>query len=231
MIGALLGVGAALAAPLLVMPPAELPEPPGPVLAWFTEDAVAAATTSESSGLSAEELARLAVGTPINVGMWSEDFVAGVTTAEPVVASAEWVAPVTLDGAGLGAVVAATAADGAVEDHRVIWDEDLGYALGSFLATTFILDEGTTGWFRLGGDVLTPVTAGAKDVLAGSIDVRAYQPFLVERYSTAQEEETAPSEGGGPLLGPVTITAGAVVAMLALVGVIVWIRRPEAPND
>lgn len=228
--GGLLGAGIALAAPLLVLPPVALPEPPGPVLAWFAEEGVVAATTSESSGLSAEELTRLAVGTPINVGLWSEDFLAGVTTAEPVVASGEWVAPVTLDGAGLGAIVAAAAGDGAVADHRVLWDEDLGYALVSFLATTFILDEGTTGWFRLGGDVLTPVTAEAKDVLAGSIDVRAYQPFLVERYSTAQEEEAVPSEGGGPLLRPVAITAAAVVALLALVGVIVWVRRPEAPN-
>ncbi len=223
-----------LAAPAVAaagVAPLDVPAPPEPVVAWLLEEGPAAVTKSETSGLAADELAEAAIGSPTSVHVWSEDFIAGGDEGEPAVPSGEWVAPVTLGGAGVGAIVVVEG-DAGVADHRLVWDEDLGSALVAFQATTFILDEATSGWFRLGGDILTPVTVEARDVLAGSIDVNAYQPFLVARYGGGGgDEPAAPAEGDAILPRPVMVAAGVAVGVLALVGAVVWIRRPEAVDE
>lgn len=206
-----------------------LPEPPAPVLAWFEEEGLAVVTSSESSGLLPEELAAVDVGAPVSVGTWSEDFLAGLRDAEPVVATGEWVAPITRESTGIGALVASGDGSGGIEGQRVIWDEDLGAALASRPASSFVLDDQTGGWFRLGAEDLVPVTAEARDVLAGTIRIADYQPFLVERHGQDAEPQPLPEDGGPDQLGPVLVTAGIAVAVLAIVGAVVWIRRPETP--
>ncbi|MGM0384583.1 MAG: hypothetical protein ACQERF_01180 [Actinomycetota bacterium] len=207
----------------------ELPEPPASVVAWFEEEGLGVVTTSESSGLSPEELTAVELGEPVSVAMWSEEFLAGRRGAEPVTASGEWVAPITRDGAGIGALVASGDDSGGIAGQRVIWDEDLGNALASRLASTFILDEQTSGWFRLGLEELVPITAEARDVLAGTISVTAYQPFLVERRGPDDEPQPLPEDRGPDQLRPVLVTAGIALGVLVSVGAVVWIRRPETP--
>lgn len=231
MIRLLAGLAAALAVAPAVLAAAavELPDAPAPVVLWFGEEAPGVVQTSENSGLPPETLVTVEVGEAVAVGTWSEDFLAGRSTAEPVVASGEWVAPVTIDGTGIGAVVAAGGEAGAIADHRVIWDDALGAALTGNPTHDFVLDPQSAGWFRLGSEELTPVTAEAKDLLAGSLPIADYQPFLVERYR-ADDNPAPPPEAQDPdRLRPVLVTAGIALAVLLSVGVVVWIRRPEAP--
>lgn len=207
----------------------ELPDPPAPVVAWFEEAGLGVVTTSESSGLQPEELSAVELGEPVGVARWSEEFLAGRRGVEPVVASGEWVAAIALDGAGIGALVASADDSGGIAGQRVIWDDDLGNALVSSVASTFILDEQTSGWFRLGLEELVPVTAEARDVLAGGIDITDYQPFLVDRHGPDVEPQPLPEDRGPDQLRPVLVTAGITIGVLLIVGAVVWIRRPEAP--
>ena len=211
---------------LAALPGVELPDPPAPVGVWFEQEGPGVVQTSENSGLPPEQLVSVEVGVPTAVGTWSEEFLAGRSGADPVVPSGEWIAPITVEGAGSGALVAA--ADGPeVLDHRVIWDEDLGEALLSPQDADPVLEAEISGWFRLAGDDLSPVTAEARDVLAGTIAVADYQPFLVERRGVEENPAPLPEAQDNTQLRPVLVTAGIVLGVLAVVGTIVWIRRPE----
>lgn len=107
----------------------------------------------------------------------------------------------------------------------------IGRGLAAIRATTFILDDATGGWFRLGGDILTPVTEEARDVLAGSIDITEYQRYLVARLGGGGEEPESPVQPEPANLSPVLVAAGALGALLVLVGVTVWVRRPDDLED
>lgn len=210
---------------------ADVPPVPGTVEAWLEAEGPTAVATSETSFLPVEDLVAAVIGGATSVHVWSQDYAAGDTWEDAVVPSDEWVAPVLLEGAGVGAIVVAES-DGSIVDHRLVWDPDLGADLAAFQATTFILDDASGGWFRLGGDILTPVTGEARDVLAGSIDIGAYQPFLVARLGGGGEEPAVPAEPGGmERLLPVAVAAGVLAGLLVIVGVVVWVRRPEDLED
>lgn len=205
-----------------------LPDPPAPVQLWFAQEGPAVVQSSEASGLPPEQLVSVAVGMPLGVGTWDESFVAGREAVEAIVPTGEWVAPLTIEGAGIGALVGTSGEAGGITDHRVMWDQELGRALVGHPADTFILDTQTDGWFRLSGDLITPVTEQARDVLAGSIALTDYQSFLADRHRTDYVPPPLPAETDTAQLRPVLLTAGFALGVLVIVGAAVWIRRPEA---
>lgn len=209
---------------------ADVPPVPGPVTAWLETEGRLAVLTS-TSPLTAEQLDAVAIGPATNVQTWSEDYAAGEAWDAAAVPTDEWAAPVLLEERGVGAIVVTEDDSGAVSGNRVLWNADLGADLAAFRATTFILDDATGGWFRLGGDILTPVTEEARDVLAGSIDITEYQRYLVERLGGGGEEPESPVQPEPANLSPVLVAASALGALLVLVGVTVWVRRPDDLED
>lgn len=220
LLAGLIGLGVAL-----LPAPAANPEPPAPLTAWVETDGPAAVLATEVP-LPDERFGDVAVGQLTPVHAWSTEFKDGEADAEPLVLTDRWVAPVVVDGTGVGALVTTVDNAGEVVSHSVLWDHELGSSLAKIQGAAFIVDAQTGAWFRLGGEILTPVNAEARDVLAGSIDVHIYQAFLQER----------PEEGNqyvpeNPQLAPVWITGATLAVVLFMAGILVWARRPEGNDD
>jgi len=210
---------------------AEVPPVPEPVTAWLETEGRALVATSETSGLPPEALDAADIGPATSVHVWSDDYAAGRAWDQAVVPSGDWVAPILLDGAGVGAIVVTREDGGPVTDPRIEWDDDLGSDLAAFQSTAFVRDEASGGWFRLGGEILTPVTAKARELLAGSIGIADYQRYLVARLGGDGQEPAVPVEPDGGQVRPVATVAGVLLGLLAIVGVIVWVRRPDDGED
>lgn len=221
-------LGLAVLAPTAVR--ADVGPPPPAVVDWLEAEGADAALTADASPIASEPRARVEIGAATPVHLWTDEFLAGVESAQPVRHSDRWVAPVALNGVAVGAIVVTVDPAGQVSEHALVWNEDLGDALLKIQGATFILDEENGGWFRLGGEILTPITASAKDLLAGSVDIATYQLLLQGRQGGSDESAVTTPESGTTLL-PVWIAAGLLAGVLGLVALVVWARRPEGNDD
>lgn len=226
---------AVVVAPLLtgVSVPAEPTPSPTPTLSgpelvvqeWLDTNGPAAVAASEASGLSPVELAAVTVGSPVRVHTWNPAFTAGNRDAEPLVELEEWVAPLLLEGTGLGVIVLELTGEEVVA-HRELWDRELGRQLPAYPGSVFLREETGEIWFRLWGDYLAPVSTAAREVLAGSIQLEAYRPLLIQRLNPTVVEPV-PEAQPEPAIVPVLITGGVMLLLLVVAAAVVWIRQPE----
>lgn len=164
--------------------------PPAPALPeeiadWFTTEAPEAV---EAAGLG--EGADIDVGRPRQVTTWSAAFIAGDAGVGSVETLEEWVAPVLElpeeddEPAPLG-VVRASDAD-PPELVQVDPDLELAGALADLgPGVTVVFDTAVGGWFALADGEVWPITAEARTVLQGSLEVDVFQSFLSERMGGA----------------------------------------------
>lgn len=211
--------------------PSPNPAPSESLISWLVTEAPGVVVASETSSLTAEERTRVVVGGPIQVWEWDTAFAQGRHGADPLQVTDQWVAPLSLDGTGVGALVISVDGAGAVADHREAWDAELGGALLSVPAASFLYDEDVDGWFRLAGEILTPITASAQGILAGSLPVDDYQPYLSARSQPTTAPVTVEEDEPGGIQPPVIVAAAIVFGLLAMALTNVWARRPIPEED
>ncbi|MDD9205377.1 hypothetical protein PU560_02710, partial [Georgenia sp. 10Sc9-8] len=119
---------------------------------------------------------------------------------------------------------------GDVRLDRITAETELGEALHSRTEPLVLVrDEQTEGWFGYQDGTVRPLTEPAEEVLAGSVPLETYQPFLVERYSASQAGGPPPGTEEPDEAVPAPLWAAALlVSLLAITGTVVWLRRPEA---
>lgn len=215
---------AALALPRLE-PTDETDPAAAPVVEWLTTSGPGVIASAEGTGLSPEQLAEVEAGSPVRVSEWTPRFVAGDPTADAVRPLDQWVAPLVLDDTGVGALHVVLA-DGSVSTHYELWDAELGRALVAYPEATYIVEAGTNVWFRISSNTLSPASMEARQLLAGSMGIEEYQPFLVARFQ-AQSTPAVPSESQETNRTPVIVTAAIMGALLGIAGILAWIRHPE----
>ncbi len=222
------GLLASLLLPAFLAIAAPTPDPAGATIAasWLATEAPAVIATAEGSSLTPEQLLEVTPGTAQPVANWTAEFTAGEVAGEPIEYTDEWIAPLELEGSAVGAL-ALVVRDGAVQTYTSLWDPELGAALLTYSDSTFINESGSRIWFRLSASSLSPVTADARALLAGSIALADYQPFLTARLvpNEAAPPVTAPASSA---LTPVLLTAGIMVLLLGIAGITAWIRHPES---
>lgn len=222
----------ALAALMLVIgaPAAAVVEPDqvaaDPLDEWMQSEGRAVVVASETSSLSAEQRTQVAIGDPVAVWAWASSYSAGRTGADPLVATAQWAAPLSLDGAAVGVLIVSVDSASTVTDHREVWNTDLGSAILAVPGASFIHDVDIDGWFRLAGDIVTPITANARGVLAGSLTVDEYQPYLVQRLQPSAAPVVDEQVQPRGVQTPVVVAAVVVFGLLAAALTSVWARRP-----
>ncbi|HZK04389.1 MAG TPA: hypothetical protein VFC82_00910 [Actinomycetaceae bacterium] len=191
---------------------------------WLHDVAPGVIVDSDGSGLSLDRLAAVTSGHPEHGTTWTRAFLAGVSGIEPVELTNFWITPLMLDSVGVGCIQLEVV-DDEIEDHLTLWDRGLGHDLLANRGATYVTEGEGAVWFRLTDGVLTPVSRAARDVLAGTMLIEEYQPFLVGRLGAG---ENGPNEKGTEMAGslvPVSVTAAALVGVLGLAGVVVWLRR------
>lgn len=241
---------AVLAAVLVVLPTAtHAATVPDDVAAWFREEApeVTASAAGAVLELGPEDLERVVVGDPVVVTTWAPAFRAGEATSTVLVRLDRWVAPLVLppapalpaeaDSAGavegepVGVVFARRGDAGAVTLDGIGPETELAAHLLAGPRGAVVLDEQTEGWFSyVDGDV-APVTAAARDVLAGEVRAEVYQPLLAERYVGRGGSAGPAPDVEEPSVQPAAWAAGVVVTLLGVVGVVVWLRRPDEEDE
>ncbi|MDO5494286.1 MAG: hypothetical protein Q4G64_01065 [bacterium] len=191
--------------------------------AWLREEGAAVITSSEGSGLTADQLASVQWAPPVQASTWTESYLAGDLISPATVLSDTWLAPLVVNGTGVGALEIRLEA-GRVTGHREVWIPELSDALRTHAADRFVLEEGDVV-FRISGDTARPVGPPAHELLAGRISVQEFQPFVAARHSP--DEEPLPESDGEPSRAPVIAAAILLGGVLALAGLLTWSRRPE----
>lgn len=220
---------------------------PDDVQSWYAEQAPEVVTSAAGSVLevAAGDSERLQVGQPVIVTAWAPAFRDGEATSTVLVRLERWAAPVTLppppdapegeddQAEELGVVFARRGEAGAVTSDGVAAEPELAAYLAGGPTGAVVYDEQTEGWFSYAEGVIAPLTASAREVLAGEVRVELYQPLLAERYagpsaSAGGTSVSSGEDGAGP---PALWAAGVILVVLIIVAVLVWLRREEDTED
>lgn len=235
---------AVLAALVPVAAHAATDDTPDDVRSWYAEQAPEVVTSAAGSVLevAAADSGRLQVGRPVVVTTWAPAFRDGEATSTVLVRLERWVAPVTLppppdapEGEGepedLGVVFARRGEAGAVTSDGVAAEPELAAYLAAGSTGAVVHDEQTEGWFSYADGVVAPLTAAAREVLAGEVRVELYQPLLAERYAGPPVSVGGTSGGADDAGPPALWAAGVVLVVLVIAAVLVWLRREEDAED
>lgn len=242
---------AVLAVVLVVLPTAaHAATVPADVAAWFRDEApeVTASAAGAVLELDPADLERVVVGTPVVVTSWAPAFRAGEATATVLVRLDRWVAPLVLppgpepaeeeagaagsgEGEPVGVVFARRGDAGAVTLDGIGPETELASYLLAGPQGAVVLDEQTGGWFSYLDGTVAPVTEAAREVLAGEVRAEVYQPLLAERYAERGGSAGRVPDVEEPSGQPAAWAAGVVAALLVLVSVVVWLRRPDEDDE
>ncbi len=202
---------------------------PTEVTSWFRADGweILASQAGDKIGLGTDEMDHAGMGLVRTVSTWSDAYVDGVSTNRAVVALEEWVAPITVDDAGAGVLRARLADDGEIQLVAVEPSPELAAAMPALAPDAPVVHDAVLdGWFTVEEDRVRPLDANARDSLAGTLTLEAYQPFVTERY-LADEAPTSPETTASTWM-PAAWAGGIAALLLAWAGVIVWLRRDGA---
>lgn len=209
---------------------------PADVVGWFRDHAhgvVAAEAAEVLPDLPAADRSNLTLGTVRTVRTWSPDLVAGRSVENPTTATTQWIAGLNHAGAGVAVVLAAAPEPGAALHGELLGDASLAVALQQLpLSAPLVHDVPLDAWFTVVDTEVRPLDDDAHAALAGAAPLTVYQPFVVERYAEAdpgRPGSAAPQEEARSW-APVAWAAVVLVVLLAWAALIVWVRRPEAPD-
>ncbi|MGC5627335.1 hypothetical protein ACPYO6_03670 [Georgenia sp. Z1344] len=196
---------------------------------WFTVEAQAVARSGAPTVLADAVDGRaedLTVGTPRPVLAWSSDLMVGNAVEPVVVATTRVVAPVLLDGTAVGVVVLETATGTYVGEVRDV--PGLGPALAELDPEVGVVEDGRTGaWYAYAHGRVSPLDDRAGGMLAGSTDLAAYLPFLLDPEPSGSGGAEREDSVRWVVVGGVV----AVGAVLLAAGIAVWLRGSEEEDE
>lgn len=208
---------------------ADLLSVPDAVASWFATDgdtvARSGATTvlGDAVGPRADDVT---VGTPRTVLTWSPQLLAGEGAGPVLVPTTRTVAPVVLDGSAVGVIVVDTGETpftGEVRDVPGLAEPLQQLAPG----VAVVHDERTEAWYAYAGGTVAPLDARAGELLAGSADLAAFLPYLIDGESGVPPEQ----EDDGPNRAPVVIGVIVVGGVLVAAAFAVWFRGDDEDED
>jgi hypothetical protein len=209
---------------------------------WFANSAASVARSNAQEALpdlTAEEVANLTVGTPVNVVAFPSGNTSG--WKETTV----WVAPLYVKGVLVG-TVATDYSDGKSHQQVVTSSTRFAEALAYPQNDTFIAlepklatEETLGGWFLVDGDgQVSPLDPVAESVLAGSVSLDQYRQLRSDflRASSDDVADSGTADSGVSDPGGIVRTAILIIAVLLVVlAIIVWLRHefdePDAPKE
>lgn len=221
--GVLLGLAGTGGATVASAAVTDEPVPPGDLIVWLADDGPLAALSAP--GGPAAEASEVTIGAPSAVYVWTDGFLgAGVSdpAAEP---SGVWAAPVEVGGERVGVLLAA-ASDTPPESRGTVWDATLADAMNT-PGAQLIHDNVVKAWFLLRDARVSPADETAREMLAGSLGIDDAREFVRSWHSPADSSEPPENDEIMGRLSPVMLTAGALFAILAAAGFLVWLRRGE----
>jgi hypothetical protein len=205
----LAGVGPAPAAPGDVPPD---------VAAAFAGEALRDATVSSESDLTG------AVADAVHeVFRFSADFVDGVPTSEPVIASDLWIARLVRDDEVLGAVWVVRPPGAPVQWAGTSEDRVIGTALGQLSPTELLIEDEPNGaYYALDGTTVRPLNSWARLALPRPASISSLQDAVAERYAELREQDVDPDYTSPPGL-TISFMAMAVAAVAG--GLLLFLGR------
>jgi hypothetical protein len=159
------------------------------------------------------------------VFVWTDDFLAGKTTDQPVRRLNEWVTPISVRKSTIGFAVIAIN-DSTAKPELANFSTDSAVAAEFEVLPTdayLVMDEPRAAWFSLLGKTLTPIDPGSTG-LTGSTKLSEYQKVVIH---TSPAGAKADTPDGGLIAGGVAL----VIILLAVVAVVVvpaLLRRAKA---
>ncbi len=186
------------------------PTVPPDVAAQFAGDAVRRAQLAAEPGSGADS-PDVRAGTVHQLFRFSDDYVAGTPTGEPVVPADSWVASLLHGDEVRGVLWVWKPEGGPAEWQGYADDLELGATLEELGPDQVLIEDPTIGgWYALDGGTIRALNHWAADELPEPTDIAAYQPVVAERVALAiaSEEEMASGENRRQ-----------VIAMVGVVGI------------
>ncbi|MDQ0424298.1 hypothetical protein [Cellulomonas iranensis] len=183
---------------LMVPPAAAAAEAPDEVATWFAHEAprVAGDVLEERAvdiDPSAVRTSDFAVGEPVALHRWSQEFVDG-ESLEPLVVSGEWAAPLYRDGSVVG-TIAATLETGSVRFSYVDDDADAGRALAAHPSAPVVQDPRLGGLLAVEQDgAVEDLSRGAGAALEEVGDIQELRSAVLEAHEP--DLQAFPADGG-----------------------------------
>ncbi|MBD7918634.1 hypothetical protein H9657_10155 [Cellulomonas sp. Sa3CUA2] len=199
--------------------PAAAQDAPEAVTTWFAQEAPAVAGDvlqgrAVDIADASSPASTFTVGDPVALHRWSDGFVDG-ESVEPLVASGEWVAPLSRDGVVVG-TIAATESAGAVAFAYVDDDAQAGRALTQAPTGDVVQDPQLGGLVEVGqdGDV-DALSRAAAAPLAGVEDATDLQSAVEAAHDPGIQTLAADGAAGGPAGGVGAREATGLVLLVA----------------
>ena len=151
-------------------------------------------------------------------------FVTGRPTAEPVVSTESWIAPVLRDDDVLGVIWVWKPDGGAAQLQGWSGDTELGATLADLPPTDVLIEDGPTGsWFALDATTVRPLNDWARELLAAPADITELQTVVAEQAALRAGQEA--EADGGELAGRIAAVVGPVVIFVVVYGGITVLER------
>ncbi|MGO1944958.1 MAG: hypothetical protein ACTH1Z_11235 [Ancrocorticia sp.] len=195
---------------------------------WFENSAanvVRSHAGEELPNLSSDQVADLTVGEPVQAVSFTDQ-------VEAYDQSNLWVAPILVDDEPVG-TVATQFVSGESEREEITDDTRFSEALVSLPEDLRVVVEPRLGgsaymggWFLV-GETVSPMDPVARSVLAGEVPITTFNDIRSDLLSSevvSEETPEAEEETFSPM-GILRTVAIVIVALLIVVGVLVWLRR------
>ena len=185
---------------------------PPDVAAQFAGEALRRAQAAAEPAVGADFDAHVRAGDVHQVFRFSDDYLAGTPTGEPVVPADSWVAPI-LHGDEVRGALWVGKPEGAPAEMQGYTDD---VVLGTLLqevrpGEVLVEDAPIGGWYALDGTMIRPLDDWAANELPQPTDIAEYQPVLAERIALTAEQAADPDGG---------VADGRVLATLSVLGIV-----------
>jgi hypothetical protein len=201
---------------------------PEEVAQWFRTEAADVIRTQGGAelDLSAEQRGAVEIGLVRTVSTWSAGFRSDGDPDPPLETTARWVAPLSVDGEGVGVLVAGLGGNGDVGAQQLRAAPDLaGALLGLGPTQPAVHDVPLDAWFTVASSEVLPLDDAARASLAGAVALDVYRPFVQERYAVADPNQPGSALPDQHSWAPAAWVAAALLLLLGWAGVVVWLRR------
>jgi hypothetical protein len=201
---------------------------PEEVAQWYRTEAAEVIRTQGGSelDLSAEQRSAVEIGLVRTVSTWSAGFRSAGDPDPPLETTARWVAPLSLDGQGVGVLVAGLDDNGVVGAQQLRAAPDLaGDLLGLGPSQPAVHDVPLDAWFTVTAGEVMPLDDAARASLAGAVALDVYRPFVQERYAVADPNQPGSAVPDEHSWAPAAWVAAALLLLLGWAGVVVWLRH------
>lgn len=207
---------------------------PEQVAEWFRTEAAKVIDTQGGAelDLDAEQRAGVEIGLVRTVTTWSAGFRSAGDPQPPLETTSRWVSPLSLEGAGIGVLVAGRDGDGAVGAEQLRAAPDLADALlGLDPQRPAVHDVPLDAWFTLVDAEVLPLDDAARASLAGAVALEVYRPFVQERYAVADPNQPGSAVPEENSWAPAAWVAAALLLLLGWAGVVVWLRHESETSE